>query len=109
MHSGFLPVSFGTHFITTADDPCALPLPRVAGRATLTLPCLASDGPTYPAREVLERYYPMSRFLLSAVAVGLVAGLAPGADPSPPPGTPVTPFHPLNVNGPAAGEKACPV
>jgi len=51
----------------------------------------------------------MSRFLLSAVVVGLVAGLAPGAEPSPPPGTPVTPFHPLNVNGPAAGEKACPV
>jgi hypothetical protein len=51
----------------------------------------------------------MSRFLLSAVAVGLVAGLAPGAEPSPAPGTPVTPFHPLNVNGPSAGEKACPV
>jgi hypothetical protein len=51
----------------------------------------------------------MSRFLLSAVAVGLVAGLAPGAEPSPAPGTAVTPFHPLHVNGPSAGEKACAV
>ena len=51
----------------------------------------------------------MNRFLLSAVAIGLTAGVALGADPSPSPGTAVTPFHPLNVNGPAAGEKACPV
>jgi hypothetical protein len=51
----------------------------------------------------------MSRFLLSAVAIGLVAGLAPGAEPSPEPGTAVTPFHPLHVNGKSAGEKACAV
>jgi hypothetical protein len=51
----------------------------------------------------------MNRFLLSAVAVGLVAGLAPGAEPSPPVGTSVTPFHPLHVTGPKAGEKACAV
>ena len=51
----------------------------------------------------------MSRFLLPAVAAGLFAGLASGADPSPSPGTAVTPFHPLNVNGARAGDKACPV
>jgi hypothetical protein len=57
----------------------------------------------------LKEVYPMNRFLFPAVAAGLLAGLAPAADPSPGPGTAVTPFHPLNVNGPAAGDKACPV
>jgi hypothetical protein len=51
----------------------------------------------------------MNRFLIPAVAAGLFAGFAPGADPSPSPGTAVTPFHPLNVNGERAGDKACPV
>lgn len=51
----------------------------------------------------------MNRLFLSAVAVGLMAGIAIGADPSPSPGTAVKPFHPLNINGPSAGEKACPV
>ena len=70
----------------------------------------ASRGFVQLSREVQPKgVFPMSRFLLSAVAVGLVAGLAPGAEPSPAPGTPVTPFHPLHVNGPAAGEKACAV
>jgi hypothetical protein len=51
----------------------------------------------------------MSRYLLPAVAAGLFAGFALPADPSPSPGTAVKPFHPLNVNGPSAGDKACPV
>jgi hypothetical protein len=53
----------------------------------------------------------MTRYLLSATVVGLVAGLGLGADLKSglEPGQPVPPFSPLNINGPAAGEKACQV
>lgn len=53
----------------------------------------------------------MSRFLFAAVAVGLTAGLGFGADlkSGPAAGEGVTPFNPLNVTGPDAGSKACPV
>lgn len=53
----------------------------------------------------------MTRYLIAVVAAGVVAGLAPGGDlkSGPEPGRPVIPFHPLNVTGPSAGEKACPV
>jgi hypothetical protein len=82
--------------------------PAGPGGHTTIVPASNHIPSTLPVRYP-KGVFPMSRFLLSAVAVGLVAGLTPGADPSPAPGTPVTPFHPLNVNGPAAGEKACPV
>jgi hypothetical protein len=53
----------------------------------------------------------MTRYLLSATLVGLVAGLGLGADLKSglEPGQPVPPFSPLNINGSSAGEKACPV
>jgi hypothetical protein len=53
----------------------------------------------------------MTRYLLSATVVGLVAGLGLGADLKSglEPGQSVPPFSPLNINGPAAGEKACQV
>ena len=53
----------------------------------------------------------MQRLFVSAVAVGLVAGLAPGADVKSglEPGKSVPVFSPLNVTGKAAGEKQCPV
>ncbi len=53
----------------------------------------------------------MTRYLLSATVVGLAAGLGLGADLKSglQPGDPVPPFSPLNVTGPSAGEKACPV
>jgi hypothetical protein len=53
----------------------------------------------------------MQRFMVSAVAVGLVAGLAPGADVKSglEPGKAVPVFSPLNVTGKSAGEKQCPV
>jgi len=54
---------------------------------------------------------PMQRLFVSAVAVGLLAGLAPGADvkSGPEPGKSVPVFNPLNVTGKSAGEKQCPV
>jgi len=53
----------------------------------------------------------MQRFLVSAVTVGLVAGLAPAADVKSglEPGKAVPVFSPLNVTGKSAGEKQCPV
>ena len=53
----------------------------------------------------------MQRLFVSAVAVGLVAGLAPGADVKSglKPGKSVPVFSPLNVTGKSAGEKQCPV
>lgn len=51
------------------------------------------------------------RLVLLAVAAGLLAGTAPAADPEsgPKPGKTVPSFTPLNVTGPAAGDRACPV
>jgi hypothetical protein len=53
----------------------------------------------------------MSRFLLAAVAVGVVAGLGQGADLKSglEPGKSLPPFNVLNINGKSAGEKACPI
>jgi len=53
----------------------------------------------------------MSRFLFTAVVVGVVAGTGFGADvkSGPAPGEGVTPFNPVNVAGPYAGTKSCPV
>lgn len=53
----------------------------------------------------------MPRSLVSAVAVGLLAGLAHGADVKSglEPGKPVPVFNPLHVTGKSAGEKQCPV
>ena len=53
----------------------------------------------------------MQRFLVPAVAVGLLAGLAPGADLKSglEPGKAVPVFSPLNVTGKSAGKKQCPV
>ena len=53
----------------------------------------------------------MKRFLIAAVAAGALAGpgLAAELKSGLEPGKSVTPFHPLNVNGPAAGQKACQV
>lgn len=53
----------------------------------------------------------MQRYLVSAVAVGLIAGLALGADLKSglEPGKAVPVFSPLNVTGKAAGEKQCPI
>lgn len=53
----------------------------------------------------------MTRFLVPAVAVGIVAGLALGADVKSglEPGKSVPTFHPLMVTGSSAGEKQCPV
>lgn len=53
----------------------------------------------------------MQRLFVSAVAVGLAAGLAAGADvkSGPEPGKSVPVFSPLNVTGKSAGEKQCPV
>ena len=93
-----------------AAEPPKPPLPPPAPGDHTNPAEPASRGFVQLAREVQPNgVFPMSRFLLSAVAVGLVAGLAPGAEPSPEPGTAVTPFHPLHVNGAHAGEKACAV
>ena len=53
----------------------------------------------------------MTRFLMTAVAAGLMAGPALAAELKSglAPGESVTPFHPLNVNGPKGGQKACQV
>jgi len=53
----------------------------------------------------------MHRYLVSAAAVGMLAGLGLGADlkSGPEPGKSVPVFHPLIVVGPSAGEKQCPV
>jgi hypothetical protein len=53
----------------------------------------------------------MTRFLVSAAAVGVLAGLGLGADLKSglEPGKSVPVFHPLMVTGPSAGEKQCPV
>lgn len=53
----------------------------------------------------------MNRLLLSAAVVGLMAGVALGADvkSGPQAGESVSPFNPLNINGRAAGSKACQV
>lgn len=53
----------------------------------------------------------MTRLLFPAVAVGIVAGLALGADVKSglEPGKSVPTFHPLMVTGSSAGEKQCPV
>ena len=53
----------------------------------------------------------MNRYLASVAAAGVVAGLGLGADlkSGPQPGQSVPVFNPLNVTGPDAGEKRCPV
>jgi hypothetical protein len=53
----------------------------------------------------------MQRSLVPLVAVGLLAGFAPGADLKSglEPGKSVPVFSPLNVTGKSAGEKQCPV
>jgi hypothetical protein len=53
----------------------------------------------------------MKRFLIPAVAVGLMAVPGFGAELKSglQPGQSVSPFHPLNVTGPDAGQKACQV
>ena len=53
----------------------------------------------------------MHRLVLSVAVAGLLAGVAPSADPKPglAPGDKVTQFNPLNVTGPDAGEKSCRV
>lgn len=53
----------------------------------------------------------MMRYLASVATVGLVAGLGLGADLTSglAPGKSVPVFNPLNVTGPDAGEKRCPV
>lgn len=53
----------------------------------------------------------MHRFLLSAAVAGLLAGAVVGADLKAglQPGDKVAVFNPLNVTGPDAGEKQCPV
>jgi hypothetical protein len=53
----------------------------------------------------------MTRYLIPAVAAGLLAGcgFAGEIKSGPAPGEGVVPFHPLNINGPAAGKKACQV
>lgn len=53
----------------------------------------------------------MKRYLIPAVVVGLCAGpgLAAELKSGPAPGEGVTPFNPLNINGPAAGKKVCQV
>ena len=53
----------------------------------------------------------MSRFLATAVVAGLIAGggFAGEIKSGPAPGEGVTPFNPVNVAGPFAGTKSCPV
>jgi hypothetical protein len=53
----------------------------------------------------------MKRFLIPTVAVGLLAVPGYGAElkSGPQPGQSVAAFHPLNVTGPDAGQKACQV
>jgi hypothetical protein len=51
----------------------------------------------------------MPRFMLTVAAAALAVGCGVGADlkSGPTPGKSVPAFHPLNVTGPDAGEKAC--
>ena len=53
----------------------------------------------------------LSRLAVAFLALGLVVGVALAADTvksGPQVGKPVPgPFHPLNINGETAGEKAC--
>lgn len=53
----------------------------------------------------------MTRYVTSVVAVGMIAGLAAGADLKSglEPGQSVPVFTPLNITGPKAGEKQCPI
>ena len=53
----------------------------------------------------------MTRFLISAVVAGLFAGVGAAGEikSGPAPGEGVTPFNPVNVAGPFAGTKSCPV
>jgi len=53
----------------------------------------------------------MNRVLLSVAIAGLMTGLAIGADLESglKSGDKVSPFNPLNVTGPDAGEKRCQV
>ena len=53
----------------------------------------------------------MPRFLLTVAVASLAIGCGEGADlkSGPQPGQSLSPFHPLNVTGPDAGEKQCPV
>jgi hypothetical protein len=53
----------------------------------------------------------MTRYLIPAVVAGLLAGpgVAGEIKSGPAPGEGMTPFNPLNINGPAAGKKACQV
>jgi hypothetical protein len=53
----------------------------------------------------------MTRFLVSAIAAGLFAGAGVAGEikSGPAPGEGVTPFNPVNVAGPYAGTKSCPV
>lgn len=51
----------------------------------------------------------MTRYLLSTAMLGLMAGVGLGADIESgiEPGKSVSAFNPLNVTGPAAGNKSC--
>jgi len=53
----------------------------------------------------------MRRFLVAAVVAGVAAGtgFAEELKSGPAPGEGVTPFNPVNVAGPFAGTKSCPV
>jgi hypothetical protein len=53
----------------------------------------------------------MNRYALSVAVAGALAGFGLGAELKSglEPGQPVPVFSPLNVNGPSAGEKQCPV
>lgn len=53
----------------------------------------------------------MTRYLVSAAAVGMIAGLGLGAELKSglQPGKSVPVFNPLLVTGPDAGQKRCPV
>ena len=53
----------------------------------------------------------MRRFLVAAVVAGVFAGTSFGEElkSGPPVGEGVAPFNPVNVAGPYAGTKACPV
>ena len=53
----------------------------------------------------------MNRFLAAAAVLGILAGTGFSADikSGPEVGKGVSPFNPVNVTGPDAGSKACPV
>jgi hypothetical protein len=57
------------------------------------------------------RIIQMNKFLATVVAAGFLAAAGFGAEikSGPEVGKGITPFNPLNVTGPDAGEKTCPV